>query len=103
MDEMNELLVAVYDPTDREDSHQPRGKQALRPSGITYSRTTGIWQPVWMEPTPNVHAASFSLVPCIETHSVGVSISFGASHEVPRHNHERAHTQEDEACARACG
>ena len=34
--------------------HQPRGKQDWRekPHGIWYERTTGIWQPVWLELVP---------------------------------------------------
>jgi beta-galactosidase/beta-glucuronidase len=36
------------------DAEQPRGKQDMqeRPHGILYQRTTGIWQPVWLEPVP---------------------------------------------------
>ena len=46
------LTVRVFDdPTDRE---QPRGKQGWdeEPNVIWYKRTTGIWQPVWMESVP---------------------------------------------------
>jgi hypothetical protein len=45
-----ELIVGVWDPTDR--GTQPRGKQVLRPQGIYYTTTTGIWQTVWLEPVP---------------------------------------------------
>ena len=36
------------------DLTQPRGKQdwRARPHGVWYERTTGIWQPVWIEPVP---------------------------------------------------
>ncbi len=36
------------------DPSQPRGKQDLEehPHKIWYHRTTGIWQPVWLEPVP---------------------------------------------------
>lgn len=42
------------------DLTQPRGKQDWleRPHGIFYERTTGIWQPVWLEPVPATHIAS---------------------------------------------
>jgi hypothetical protein len=43
-----ELVVAVWDPTER--GPQPRGKQQSRPHGIWYTPTTGIWQTVWLEP-----------------------------------------------------
>ncbi|MEY9911238.1 hypothetical protein ABIA35_007490 [Catenulispora sp. MAP12-49] len=32
--------------------NQPQGKQQLDPSGIFYTASSGIWQTVWMEPTP---------------------------------------------------
>ncbi len=45
-----EVVVAVYDPADpARAGHQPKGKQ-LGSEGIFYTRTTGIWQNVWMEP-----------------------------------------------------
>lgn len=36
---------------------QPRGKQSQKPlsHGCLYTRTTGIWQTVWMEPVSHVH------------------------------------------------
>lgn len=46
------LVVRAEDlPT---DTHQPRGKQDVLPAphDIWYERTTGIWQPVWLEPVP---------------------------------------------------
>jgi Chitobiase/beta-hexosaminidase C-terminal domain/PA14 domain/Glycosyl hydrolases family 2/Glycosyl hydrolases family 2, sugar binding domain len=47
---MNELVVVVYDPTDK--FGQPRGKQVSKAEGIWYTPVTGIWQTVWMEPVP---------------------------------------------------
>ena len=47
----NTLVVRAEDPpTDR---YLPRGKQYWEPKsrGIFYTRTTGIWQPVWLEAT----------------------------------------------------
>ncbi len=47
----NEIRVRAVDPpTDR---YVPRGKQYWEPKskGIFYTRTTGIWQPVWLEAT----------------------------------------------------
>ncbi|TDD14977.1 glycoside hydrolase family 2 [Kribbella turkmenica] len=52
---LQEILVRAEDqPT---DVGQPRGKQAWRPEphGIFYRRTTGIWQPVWIEQVPATH------------------------------------------------
>lgn len=47
---LQEVIVGVYDPTDA--GPQPRGKQVRRPEGIWYTSTTGIWQTVWLEVTP---------------------------------------------------
>lgn len=45
------ITVRAEDPP--EDRYQPRGKQYWLPQsrGIFYTRTTGIWQPVWLEAT----------------------------------------------------
>ena len=49
------LTLRVFD--DPEDLEQPRGKQGWKsePESIWYKRTTGIWQPVWLENVPAVH------------------------------------------------
>ncbi len=49
------LVVRAED--DPKALHQPRGKQDWRekPHGIWYERTTGIWQPVWLEIVPVEH------------------------------------------------
>lgn len=48
------LRVEVHDPGDiRQDGWQPRGKQ-LGSQGIFYTRTSGIWQSVWLEAVPVV-------------------------------------------------
>ena len=47
------LLVGVRDPSDQ--GAQPRGKQVLKPSGIWYTPTSGIWQTVWLEPVAKTH------------------------------------------------
>ncbi len=49
---VNEMVVRVYDPTDGRGEKQPLGKQTNNPSGIFYTPTSGIWQTVWLEPTP---------------------------------------------------
>ncbi len=47
------------------DVSQPRGKQdwQLEPHAIWYHRTTGIWQPVWLEPVPATYIADLHIVP----------------------------------------
>ena len=52
-----ELTLVVRAEDDPLDVAQPRGKQDWRPEphAIWYHRTTGIWQPVWLEAVPTVH------------------------------------------------
>ena len=55
-----ELVVRAED--DPRDVAQPRGKQdwEASPHGIWYQRTTGIWQPVWLEAVPQLHVTALS-------------------------------------------
>ena len=56
----NELLVRAVD--DPHDTSILRGKQDWRedPHRIWYERTTGIWQPVWLECVPEVYVSEIS-------------------------------------------
>jgi hypothetical protein len=56
-----ELVVAVYDPTDK--FGQPRGKQVSTPEGIWYTPVTGLWQTVWMETVPASSIERLRLTP----------------------------------------
>jgi beta-galactosidase/beta-glucuronidase len=55
-------VIVVRAQDDPADPHQPRGKQDWRPSphDIWYHRTTGIWQPVWLEVVPRWHVTALS-------------------------------------------
>lgn len=55
----NEVVVRVEDPS--EDTTIPRGKQYWheKSASIFYTRTTGIWQTVWLEP---VHSTSMETI-----------------------------------------
>ena len=57
----NQLSVQVKDPTD--SGSQPVGKQRLKPSGIWYTATSGIWQTVWLEPVPETYVKSLRIEP----------------------------------------
>jgi hypothetical protein len=61
----NQLSVSVTDPTDT--GGQPRGKQWLTPHSIWYTRTSGIWQTVWLEPVPTQGITGYR----VETSSSG--------------------------------
>jgi beta-galactosidase/beta-glucuronidase len=57
------LVVRAEDRPD--DVEKPRGKQdwQLRPHGIWYERTSGIWQTVWSETVPRRHVADVAWTP----------------------------------------
>jgi len=69
-----ELVLAVWDPTDR--GTQPRGKQVSRPRGIFYTAVTGIWQTVWIEPVNETHIESLKIVPNIDTSMVTIRANY---------------------------
>ncbi|WP_052367234.1 glycoside hydrolase family 2 TIM barrel-domain containing protein [Paraoerskovia marina] len=56
------LTLVVRAEDDPVDVSQPRGKQdwQVEPHVIWYDRTTGIWQPVWLEHVPAVHIEEIS-------------------------------------------
>lgn len=68
----NELVVAVWDPTD--SSWQQRGKQALRPRSIWYTAASGIWQTVWLEPVPDAYIADLVTTPDIDAGEIRVRV-----------------------------
>jgi beta-galactosidase/beta-glucuronidase len=51
----NTVVVKAWDPP--QDRFIPRGKQYWEPKsrGIFYTRTSGIWQPVWLEATGSTY------------------------------------------------
>ena len=58
----NELVVRIYDSL--RSGLQPGGKQSpVKSEGCNYTRTTGIWQPVWLEAVGSSYVENFSLVP----------------------------------------
>ncbi len=61
----NEIFILCED--DVKSSLVPRGKQSekLKSHGCDYTRTTGIWQSVWLEYTPKEYIKDFKLYPDI--------------------------------------
>jgi beta-galactosidase/beta-glucuronidase len=70
--EMHELLVKVWDPTDK--GKQPRGKQVSKPGGIWYTPTTGIWQSVWIEPVGELWINDLRIIPDIDNKTLTVTV-----------------------------
>jgi beta-galactosidase/beta-glucuronidase len=86
----NVVVVRAEDPS--RDATLPRGKQYWkeRSEGIFYTRTTGIWQTVWLEPvgrrridalrlTPEVDAARLDVEVSIEGFEPGLSLRLAVS------------------------
>lgn len=70
--ESHTLDVLVVDESDSTD--QPRGKQVLKPEGIWYTPSSGIWQTVWIEPVPKTRIAGFQLTPDISAGLLRVNV-----------------------------
>ena len=76
--------VVVVRAEDRPlDGTMPRGKQDWEPTphAIWYDRTTGIWQPVWLEPVPATYLASFHLTPDLTRNAVTVEARLNHGHQ----------------------
>lgn len=60
-----ENILALYAEDDARPMTQPRGKQATKfySSGCDYTRTTGIWQTVYLEHTPEDYIENFKFYP----------------------------------------
>jgi beta-galactosidase/beta-glucuronidase len=65
------VVVCAHD--DPGDLSKPRGKQdwQLYPHSIWYPRTTGIWQPVWMERLPETFIGQIRWTPNVERWEIG--------------------------------
>lgn len=72
----NVLTVCAQD--DVRSGLQPRGKQSslFYSHGCDYTRTTGIWQTVWLECVPHTYIESFRLTPDVENGRVHLEVSF---------------------------
>ena len=66
--------VTVYAEDDVRSPLQPRGKQSEEyySHGCDYTRTTGIWQTVWLEFTPKSYIESIKIFPNAENCSVDI-------------------------------
>ncbi|MFO0957397.1 MAG: glycoside hydrolase family 2 TIM barrel-domain containing protein [Isosphaeraceae bacterium] len=69
-----EIEIVVRAEDDPHDLAKPRGKQdwQLVPHSIWYPRTTGIWQPVWLEVVPAYSIARLHWTPALERYELGL-------------------------------
>jgi beta-galactosidase/beta-glucuronidase len=73
VNESEPQTVTVWAHDDPADLSKPRGKQdwQLHPHSIWYPRTTGIWQPVWMERVPATSIGQLRWTPNVERWELG--------------------------------
>lgn len=71
-----ENVITVYAEDDTRDPLIPRGKQSEEffSHGCDYTRTTGIWQTVWMEFLPQTHIEAFRIDTEAATGQVNLSL-----------------------------
>ncbi len=69
----NTVIVNAVD--DLRDPLVPRGKQSeeLKSHGCDYTRTTGIWQTVWLDFVPVSYIKSFRLYPDADNGTLGIN------------------------------
>ncbi|WP_145354832.1 glycoside hydrolase family 2 protein [Roseimaritima multifibrata] len=72
-DGQNHLVVRVEDATEK---WQLRGKQALQPNGIWYTRVSGIWQTVWMEQVADSYIEDVTIQTDAESRSIHLHVDF---------------------------
>jgi beta-galactosidase/beta-glucuronidase len=72
-DSPQELIVGVFNPADQGD--QPHGKQKLKPGGIFYTPTSGIWQTVWIEPVKEAFIERLEITPDVDAGEVKLVVS----------------------------
>lgn len=72
-DGKNILTVCAYD--DVRNPYQARGKQSEKyySHDCDYTRTTGIWQTVWLEFVPDKYIKSFKIYPNVDNCSVDIT------------------------------
>jgi hypothetical protein len=75
----NPQTIVVGANDDPADLSKPRGKQdwQLQPHSIWYPRTTGIWQPVWMERVSSTHIGQVRWTPNVERWELGFEAWLG--------------------------
>jgi beta-galactosidase/beta-glucuronidase len=77
----NTLVVRVEDPS--EDQTIPRGKQYWheKSESIFYTRTTGIWQTVWMEVVEPTHIEKLRWTPNIDTGDIQMEVDLAGDYQ----------------------
>jgi len=74
------IVVRVEDPST--DETIPRGKQFWQeePSGVWYTRTTGIWQTVWLEAVEKTHLKKLMFTPDLDRGEIVVEFELSGDY-----------------------
>jgi beta-galactosidase/beta-glucuronidase len=85
VDHAGQSALVVRAADDPLDLAQPRGKQdwLSEPHGIWYDRTTGIWQPVWLELVPATRVESLAWIPDVTNGSVQLRLELSSRPTAP--------------------
>jgi beta-galactosidase/beta-glucuronidase len=72
-----EIVVSVFDPGN--DQGIAAGKQTnsrfADPQRYSYTPSSGIWLPVWLEPVPALHVVEYTAVPDIDSATLSLTVS----------------------------
>jgi beta-galactosidase/beta-glucuronidase len=84
-EEAEEHVIVVRAEDSPTDLAQPRGKQdwQLEPHRIWYHRTTGIWQPVWLEPVGRTFIQDVRWTPDLDRGVLGMHVRLNTQPERP--------------------
>ena len=74
-------VITLCADDDTRSGNQPVGKQSTRYNsyGCSYTRTTGIWQTVWIEEVPEVYITNLKLDPDVIECSVHIELTFNGN------------------------
>lgn len=74
------IVVKVEDPST--DEEIPRGKQFWieESDAIWYTRTTGIWQTVWIEAVEKTHLSKLKFTPNLDTGDIGIEFEISGDY-----------------------
>lgn len=75
-----ENVITLYAEDDSRSEHQPHGKQSqpYYSKACDYTRTTGIWQTVWLEFVPAEYVKSYRVYPNIDDATLRVELKTNA-------------------------
>ncbi len=80
----NEFTLTVYAKDDTRDPMQSGGKQSelYASRGCHYTRTTGIWQTVWLEATPKSYIKNVKYYPNVDNCSLDIKANVVGSGKI---------------------